>query len=360
MQRQIILSIVFFISISSCSPIEEPKEISDENWFLGWRMMESTWSENMELAENQFDSLLMFEEPLSELFLVTGLDVKVGRDREGEVVSILKKQSKSMLSKICFHEFTKKYKECHSFSQEKISNVELQMEIIGMYVNDQAVRGNIKEDMKKIISKYTIDAEKIIYMGDIVIYENFRDEMKEVFWNYGFSDEELEIINSYIDSQPDGANIVPEIVSKHGLDSTSFISPSMTIVDKKNRTRLDEIIKQYGFPTREIIGKDAMDGVFYIILHADGDKEWQSSQLQNVKQAADNGDLSKSNYAYLFDRFKVNHEEPQRYGSQIKNVNKNKGTVELREIEDIENLNQRRKEMGMKPIEVYKRRLLRK
>ena len=138
----------------------------------------------------------------------------------------------------------------------------------------------------------------------------------------GPCNKKIAIIKNHIDNQTQARFSMLDLAVKHDLYVSSIKSASSVISDEKNWSRLNEMIVEYGFPTQKLIGKDAMQGVFLIIQHADGNKEWQKSQLPNLEKAALQGDLSKSNYAYLFDRIKVNSSLPQRYGSQFENVNK--------------------------------------
>ena len=279
----------------------QSEPLDEETWKLGWRMIENSWDENYSLAELQFDSLLSLDKPIEERFLITGLKFKIELSKEKEVLEIIANQPDEMLRKICEKEFAAGLKPCYDQPKEKVENEELKLEIIKLYVADQAIRGNVKKD---VILKYQLDSTKIK--------------------------------TEYDRSNPDEIDI-----------------------DEINRNRLKEIFKEFGFPTRKLIGKEAMNGIFLIIQHADGDKEWQESQLPNIEIGAKSGDFSKSNYAYLYDRIKVNSGQQQRYGSQFLNVDRKKKIAELRDTEDLANLNQRRREMGMMPIEMYKRLMLR-
>jgi D-alanyl-D-alanine carboxypeptidase len=110
--------------------------------------------------------------------------------------------------------------------------------------------------------------------------------------------------------------------------------------------------------TRKLVGKDAMQGVFIMILHSDGDKEWQKSQLTNIERAVKNGDMDGQSYAYQYDRIQINSGKKQLYGTQCANVDTIKKTVELAPTEDMENLDDRRRKVGMMPIEMYKEFML--
>jgi len=280
--------------ISSCKQNREANISDIEKWKLGWRIIESSMDENLKQAEIQFDSLLSYTNKPDRKYLVTGLEVKSKLNKEEEVVEIISKQDRDMQKQLCLNEYLGNLDLCKGYSEEQVSNQELQIELIQMYVDDQACRGNIMDD---IIDKFSVSRGQITQDACIV-------------------------------------------------------------VDERNRTRLKEIFAKIGFPTRKLVGKDAMYGVFLMLQHSDGDKEWQKSQLPNIEKAVKKGDLQGQSYAYLYDRIKINSGEKQLYGSQFSNVDPVTKSVELAETEDLESLENRRREMGMMPIEMYKRLML--
>jgi len=162
----------------------------------------------------------------------------------------------------------------------------------------------------------------------------------------------------YIDDQACRGNIMNDIIVKYDIPTEEITQDGGVIVDERNRTRLKEVFDEFGFPTRKMVGKDAMYGIFLMLQHSDGDKEWQKLQLPHIERAVKNGDLQGQSYAYLYDRIKINGGEKQLYGSQFSNVDPVAKTVELADTEDLDNLNLRRREMGMMPIEMYKRFML--
>jgi len=264
-------------------------------WKLGWRMIENSFKEKDLMAETQFDSLLAVTKKLDKNFLITGLETKFKFERKEEIVSILKDQSPDMLQQICSAmPFLANFETCENWTAEKVENKPLQLELVKMFVNDQAIRGKI---LTAIIDKYAIDDSQII--------------------------------------RTDAAT-----------------------VDENNRKRLSEIIQEVGFPTIKLVGKDAVQGAFFIIQHADGDKEWQQSQLKNIEMAVKNGDLDGQRYAYLYDRIKVNSGEKQVYGTQFEKIDRANKTVQLSAVEDIKNLDERRRTIGMMPIDMYKKLVL--
>ncbi|HYG37360.1 MAG TPA: DUF6624 domain-containing protein [Cytophagales bacterium] len=298
--NKIIHLITIILMISACSNAKKSVELSEmEKWKLGWRMIASNWEGNYTLGETQFDSLLIQSDRDIELkFLITGLEILSHLDKKEKLLEILEHQDQEVLQEICIRDlFTQKLNDvdvCKSIAKEKVGNPELQMELIRMYVDDQAARGNLMED----------------------------------------------------------------IIQKYSLDKTEVSNEDGVTVDAKNRQRLKVIFNEFGFPTRSMVGKDAMHGVFLMIQHSDGDKDWQKAQLRNIEQAVKNGDLDGQSYAYLYDRININAGQKQRYGTQFSNVDPLNNIVELADTEEIGSLDQRRMEIGMMPIDMYKELML--
>ncbi len=294
-QLNLLSILIFLVILNSCKASLGQDSEAFYQWKLGWRMISSAMDEDYLSCNTKFDSLLNISKDLEMKFIVTGLDAKSKLGLHNEMEHILTNQSDEMLIEICTKPYLKEFEQCKHYSIEVVSNKELQLELIKIFINDQASRSNIMWDM---IEKFDIDTSTVDLDG-------------------------------------------------------------MTYTDEIGRMRIKEIFDQYGFPTRKLVGKDAMNGVFCVIQHADGDIEWQRSQLDNVKKAVDTGDLSQDKYAYLYDRIKVNNGEKQLYGTQFANVDFKNKTVELKPTEDIENLEGRRMEIGMMPIDMYKQGMLR-
>lgn len=280
--------------MTSCNQKQNNQLTDEEVWKLGWRMIASSMDENYSVANLQFDTLRRSTRTIDRKYLITGLEVKNELGKTDEILEILSSQGSTILGEICKKDFLSKYEVCKKSSVEEVENKGLQIELIRMYVDDQAARGNQLHD---IISKYKIDSSEITQNGGVY-------------------------------------------------------------VDERNRNRLKEIFKEFGFPTRKLVGKDAMHGIFLMIQHSDGDKEWQKSQLSNIEKAVKNGDMDGQSYAYLYDRIQIKSGEKQLYGTQFAKVDPINEIVELAETEDLENLDRRRMEIGMTPIEMYKEFML--
>lgn len=115
--------------------------------------------------------------------------------------------------------------------------------------------------------------------------------------------------------------------------------------------RIEAIIAQYGYPGKTLVGRLA-DVAWLVIQHASLDK--QEKYLPLLTQAAEKAELDKSNLAMLVDRIRFQKNQPQWYGSQvIRDPRTGKRT--FYPIEDEANVNKRRAEVGLIPLEDYAR-----
>lgn len=126
-------------------------------------------------------------------------------------------------------------------------------------------------------------------------------------------------------------------------------------VDSKNTIRLQEIIKEFGWPTFSLVGKDGARAAWLIVQHASHESEFQEFCLELLEEAMLNGEAEKNNYAYLLDRILMNNDEPQVFGTQFQVLES--GDVVSYKIEDFEGLEERRKKYNLEPFETYKKKM---
>ena len=69
-----------------------------------------------------------------------------------------------------------------------------------------------------------------------------------------------------------------------------------------------------------------------------------------LMQKAPKGEVAAVEIAYLFDRVRLAEGKKQRYGTQVE---MKKGKWVVRDVEDPSQLDQRRKKVGLPPIEEY-------
>lgn len=126
-------------------------------------------------------------------------------------------------------------------------------------------------------------------------------------------------------------------------------------IDKRNTERMREIIKQYGWPGKSLVSEDGSDDAWLLVQHADHDIEFQKQALELLREAVKKGEAEKRNEAYLADRVKVNSNEPQIFGTQF--YKDSEGKFGPQPIEDIQHLEERRKDFGLEPFYEYEKRM---
>lgn len=134
-----------------------------------------------------------------------------------------------------------------------------------------------------------------------------------------------------------------------------FRDPSIFNFDKENLTRVEEIIKEYGWPTYTMIGKVAADGAFLVIQHAD--TTTQKKYLNQILDAAKKKEASSESVALLVDRLSAARSHTQIYGTQVFQI-KDKNTGKLSKytyfpIVNEDEVDIRRKEIGLIPLKDY-------
>jgi hypothetical protein len=160
-----------------------------------------------------------------------------------------------------------------------------------------------------------------------------------------------EIANMYFEDQaPKAAS--DNIVAKYGRKSPQMdsINKVITTTDSLNMLHLEEIFNKYGWTNKQLVGLEGSDRAFIIILHAP--LSYQKKYFEMIKTAVDKEDIPKNSIAYLTDKILTKEGKKQLYGTQLKYSYETK-SYEFKPIEDEKNVNERRKEMGLGPIEEY-------
>lgn len=128
--------------------------------------------------------------------------------------------------------------------------------------------------------------------------------------------------------------------------------PQIADVDAQNTARMHEIIDQYGWPTRSMVGDDGASAAWLLVQHADRDNSFQRRCLDLMKPLVDGGEISAVNVAYLTDRVRIHEGKPQVYGTQFHESN---GNWEPYPIEDRDRVDERRAALGLSTLAEYKR-----
>ena len=125
-------------------------------------------------------------------------------------------------------------------------------------------------------------------------------------------------------------------------------------VDKDNTAFMKRTIEKYGWPGKSMVGEDGVLAVFLMVQHADKDRAFQKRCLELLTKAVEQGEADASHMAYLTDRVLVGEGKSQRYGTQFHTVN---GVLQPQAIEDEEHIDERRAEVGLPPLEEYKKQM---
>lgn len=131
------------------------------------------------------------------------------------------------------------------------------------------------------------------------------------------------------------------------LDSVRIL---MRQKDLRNQAVIDSLYQLYGWLGPQEVGMQGSMAMFLVIQHAD--LPYQQKYYSIVKEAERQGKTLSSNVAILEDRISMREGRLQRYGSQgFKD--KVTGIFYIYPVLDPDKLDERRKSMGLKPMDTY-------
>lgn len=122
--------------------------------------------------------------------------------------------------------------------------------------------------------------------------------------------------------------------------------------DEKNTKKLKKILSGRSWFTEREVGKIGVAAAFLIVQHSP-DIEFKEEMLPLLKQSYLNGEgVTGQEVALLTDRVRISKGQPQVYGTQTDISNRE---IIFKPIENREEVDDRRAEMGMPPLDFYKR-----
>ncbi|WKK65701.1 DUF6624 domain-containing protein [Lutimonas zeaxanthinifaciens] len=136
-----------------------------------------------------------------------------------------------------------------------------------------------------------------------------------------------------------------------GYFSTPAIFPVLAMEEKnmqENQKRLFKLLDKYGWPTATEVTEYAAAGAALIINHST--YEVRLKYFPMLEEAFKKGEAQPLRYAKMRDRLLVEEGKKQLYGTQIKMENL---VREPHPIEDPEQVDQRRAEIGLGPLAPY-------
>lgn len=125
---------------------------------------------------------------------------------------------------------------------------------------------------------------------------------------------------------------------------------------KDNIEKIKRLVGKIGWPLISKVGEDGSHAAWIIVQHADQypdpDIDFQEECL-SLMEALPEGEVKKKQVAYLTDRVRTNRGLPQVYGTQF--WTDEDGRYGPRPIENSAEVDQRRAEVGLGPLEEYRK-----
>ena len=145
---------------------------------------------------------------------------------------------------------------------------------------------------------------------------------------------------------------IEEIEKKYGLESNEM-KDHWNIINQKdsiNLSKVKSLLDSYGWLGTDIVGRQGNSTLFLVIQHSD--QRTQEKYLPMMREAVKNGKATGSSLALLEDRVALGQGKKQIYGSQIGRNNETKLYYVL-PLEDPDNVDKRRAEVGLQPLAEY-------
>lgn len=133
--------------------------------------------------------------------------------------------------------------------------------------------------------------------------------------------------------------------------NTKLIEDSMVIADSLNLKKVEQIIKNYGWLGTKEVGKNASNAIFFVIQHSSPNVI--EKYLPLLRECVKKDNALPEFLALMEDRLAMYHGLKQIYGTQVRCDTTGKCWVY--QIEDEKNVNRRREEIGLEPLQYYLR-----
>ena len=121
-------------------------------------------------------------------------------------------------------------------------------------------------------------------------------------------------------------------------------------IDSINLIQIEKIINEFGWLGKDIIGTKGNATLFLVIQHSN--QKTLEKYLPVMRDAVKNGKAYPSDLALLEDRVALGQGKKQIYGSQIITDDKTKKPT-IAPIENEEEVDKRRAEVGLEPLAEY-------
>jgi hypothetical protein len=121
----------------------------------------------------------------------------------------------------------------------------------------------------------------------------------------------------------------------------------------RNGDRLTEIMTEYGWPGRSLVGDEAARRAWLIAQHADRQLDVQRRALMLMERAVVAGEADPAHLAFLRDRVLINEGRRQVYGTQIAGVHEGVPIPWPSEDQDPDRIDALRAQVGIAPFSAH-------
>ena len=127
------------------------------------------------------------------------------------------------------------------------------------------------------------------------------------------------------------------------------VHPELRIIFERNTARAKEIINEYGWPTITLVGDEGSDAMYLIVQHSVLDEIFMQDCVSTLEEAVNKKEAKSWQLAFLQDRTLMQQNKPQIYGTQ--HITTDDNIVKPYRILEPETVNERRKNLGLEPLE---------
>ena len=142
-------------------------------------------------------------------------------------------------------------------------------------------------------------------------------------------------------------NVMPT-VQQYGFESPQMdsLDRKITHFDSASLVYVKKILDKYGWVGKSKIGEMANQAIYTTIQHSPNPDD-RVQYFPLLQESCEIGESQKSDMATMYDRIQIESSKNQLYGTQSRMV---EGQLELYPIEDAQNVNKRRKNVGLRKL----------
>lgn len=118
------------------------------------------------------------------------------------------------------------------------------------------------------------------------------------------------------------------------------------------KIRVEEMFDKYGFLGYNKVGKEGSKHFWLLVQHSDKYQDFQKKVLKAMNKEVKKENANPSDYAYLYDRVKVNSGEKQKFGTQLDFDKTGKPFPKIGLMDSV-NVDKLRKTYGLEPLQDY-------